>query len=101
MATVSAAGITHIDIVISTAGVSIGAAPMEHVDPKAFTDSSDINALAPIMLFQAAKSLLERSPKPRWISVSSRAASTAAPLPWYFYAAAYGMSKAAMNWFTQ
>jgi len=99
--TVEAAGIDHIDIVIANAGVSIGAAPLEIADPKAFTESFNINVLSSVVLFQAVNKLLTKSSAPKWISVSSRGGSTSAPLPWYPYAAAYCMSKAAQNWFTQ
>ncbi|KFY85769.1 hypothetical protein V500_08138 [Pseudogymnoascus sp. VKM F-4518 (FW-2643)] len=98
---VEATGIDHIDIVIANSGVSIGAGPLETADPKAFVDSFNINVLSGVVLFQAVNKLLTKSSAPKWISVSSRGGSTAAPLPWYPYAAAYCMSKAAQNWFTQ
>lgn len=99
--TIEIAGIDHIDVVIANSGVSIGAAPLELADPKYFTESFSINALATLVLYQALSSLLKKSSAPKWISVSSRMGSTSAPLPFYPYAAAYGMSKAAQNWFTQ
>ena len=98
--TIEAAGIDHIDIVISNSGVSIGAVPLELADPKYFTESFSINALSTVVLYQALSNLLKKSSSPKWISVSSRVGSTSAPLPFYPYAAAYGMSKAALNWFT-
>lgn len=70
-------------------------------DPKYFTESFNINVLSGVVLYQAVSSLLKKSSAPKWISVSSRGGSTSAPLPWYPYAAAYCMSKAAQNWFTQ
>ncbi|KAF9733998.1 hypothetical protein PMIN06_005171 [Paraphaeosphaeria minitans] len=99
--TIEAAGVGHIDIVIANSGVSIGAAPLELADPKAFTESFNVNALSGVLLYQAVSKLLANSSTPKWISVSSRGGSTSAPLPWYPYAAAYCMSKAAQNWFTQ
>jgi len=98
---IEAAGVDHIDIVIANSGISIGAAPLELADPNAFIESFNVNVLSNVVLFQAANKLLTKSGAPKWISVSSRAGSSAAPLPWYPYAAAYGMSKAAQNWFTQ
>ncbi|KAF1831887.1 NAD(P)-binding protein [Decorospora gaudefroyi] len=99
--TTEAAGIDHIDVVVDNSGVSIGAAPLEMADPKYFTESFNINVLSGVVLYQAVSSLLKKSSDPKWISVSSRGGSTSAPLPWYPYAAAYCMSKAAQNWFTQ
>ncbi|KAH8733225.1 hypothetical protein GQ44DRAFT_640357 [Phaeosphaeriaceae sp. PMI808] len=98
---IEAAGIDHIDVVIANSGVSIGAAPLELADPKAFTESFNVNVLSGVVLFQAVNKLLTKSSAPKWISISSRGGSTSAPLPWYPYAAAYCMSKAAQNWFTQ
>jgi NAD(P)-dependent dehydrogenase (short-subunit alcohol dehydrogenase family) len=97
----AAAGVDHIDIVIASSGVSIGGGPLESADPKAFTESFNINAVGPLALYQAAHPLLVKSSAPKWVSISTRIASTAAPLPFYPYAAAYGVSKAALNWFTK
>jgi NAD(P)-dependent dehydrogenase (short-subunit alcohol dehydrogenase family) len=98
---IEAAGIDRIDVVIANSGVSIGAAPLELADPRYFTESFSINALSTVVLYQALSNLLKKSSSPKWISVSSRVGSTSDPLPFYPYAAAYGMSKAAQNWFTQ
>ncbi|KAH7066486.1 hypothetical protein FB567DRAFT_542234 [Paraphoma chrysanthemicola] len=98
---IEAAGIDHIDIVIANSAISIGAAPLEIADPKAFTESFNVNVLSGVVLFQAVSKLLTKSSAPKWVSISSRGGSTSAPLPWYPYAAAYCMSKAAQNWFTQ
>jgi NAD(P)-dependent dehydrogenase (short-subunit alcohol dehydrogenase family) len=92
---IEAAGVDHIDIVIANSGVSIGAGPLETVD------SFNINVLSSVVLFQAVNKLLTKSSAPKWVTVSSRGGSTAAPLPWYSYAAAYCMSKASLNWFSQ
>jgi norsolorinic acid ketoreductase len=94
-------GITHIDTVIANSGISMGGGPLESVDPKNLTKSFDTNAVSNLTLFAAANFLLQRSSRPKWIAISTRVASIAAPLPFYPYAAAYGMSKAAQNWFTQ
>jgi NAD(P)-dependent dehydrogenase (short-subunit alcohol dehydrogenase family) len=99
--TIEAAGIDHIDTVIANSGVSIGAAPLELADPKYFTESFSINAVSTVVLYQALSNLLKKSSFPKWSSISSRVGFTSAPLPFYPYAAAYGMSRAAQNWFTQ
>lgn len=89
------AGIAHIDIAIANSGVSIGVAPLELADPKYFAKSFSINALSTVVLYQALSNLPKKSRSPKWILVSSRVRSTSALLPFYPYAAAYGMSKAA------
>jgi NAD(P)-dependent dehydrogenase (short-subunit alcohol dehydrogenase family) len=99
--TVEADGIDHVDIVIACSGISIGAAPLELADPEAFTESFKVNVLSNLVLFQAVNKLVVKSSAPKWISVSSRGGSTSAPLPWCQWAAAYCMSKAAQNWFSQ
>jgi NAD(P)-dependent dehydrogenase (short-subunit alcohol dehydrogenase family) len=101
IAEATAAGVSHIDVIIASSGVSLGGGPLESADPKAFTESFAINAVGPIALYQAAHPLLVKSSAPKWVSISTRIASTAAPLPFYPYAAAYGVSKAALNWFTK
>jgi NAD(P)-dependent dehydrogenase (short-subunit alcohol dehydrogenase family) len=99
--TIEAAGIDHINFIFSNSGVSIGTAPLELTDANNFTESFSINALSTGVLYQALSNLLKKSSPPKWISVSSRVGSTSDPLPFYPSAAAYGMSKAAQNWFTQ
>lgn len=98
---VEAAGIEYIDIVIANSAVSIGGGPLEAVDLYFFKQSFDVNVLSGLALFQAVNKLLMKAKDPKWVSISSRGGSVAAPLPWYPYAAAYCMSKAAQNWFTQ
>lgn len=98
---IEAAGIDHIDIVIANSGISIGGGPLETIDPKAVTESFNVNVVSGLVLYQAVHKLLSRSKAPKWLSVTSRGGSTGAPLPWYPYATAYCMSKAAQNFFTQ
>jgi short-subunit dehydrogenase len=98
---IEAAGIDHVDVVVANSAISIGGGPLEAVDPQVLTESFNINVVSNLTLFQALHKLLMKSSAPKWVSISSRGGSTAAPLPWYPYAAAYCMSKAAQNWFSQ
>ncbi|KAF2685007.1 NAD(P)-binding protein [Lentithecium fluviatile CBS 122367] len=98
---IEAAGIDHVDIVISSAGVSPGPAPLDAVDPEVVVETFNINAVSSIVLFQAVNKLLVKSAAPKWISVSSRAGSIGAAVDFYYYVGAYGVSKAAQNWFTK
>jgi NAD(P)-dependent dehydrogenase (short-subunit alcohol dehydrogenase family) len=98
---VQAAGINHVDIVIANAG---WAPPIETIDTAQIDDvnkSFGINALGPLVLFQAVKPLLEKSTSPKWVSVSSAVATISAlELFSVWTCAAYGLTKAAQNWFT-
>lgn len=99
---IEASGISHIDIVIASAGLApAGATPLDTIDIKDVTDAFNVNTVGPIILFQAIKPLLEKSNSPKWISVSSFAGSITR-LEVYNTAlvGAYGISKAAQNWFT-
>lgn len=95
------AGIGHIDIVIANAGTSPPPGPLEAADLNEVVDAFKVNTMSPIALYQAAKPLFERSAKPIWISMSSAAASIGnAPAHQAHWLLGYGMSKAAMNFFT-
>jgi NAD(P)-dependent dehydrogenase (short-subunit alcohol dehydrogenase family) len=97
---VKAAGINYIDIVIANSGVSPGGAPLDAVDPKLVLDTINVNAIATVVLYQAVHKLLTASASPKWITVSSRAGSIGDAADFYYYVAPYGMSKAAVDWFT-
>jgi NAD(P)-dependent dehydrogenase (short-subunit alcohol dehydrogenase family) len=101
VAEVEAAGIDHIDIVVSNAGISPANAPLDAADPQIILDAFNVNALSSIVLFQAVNPLLLKSSAPKWISVSSRAGSIDTAEGWYYWIGAYGVSKAAQNWFTK
>jgi NAD(P)-dependent dehydrogenase (short-subunit alcohol dehydrogenase family) len=95
------AGIDHIDIVIANAGTSPPPGPLETADLNEVVDAFTVNTMSPIALYQAAKPLFEKSTKPIWISMSSAAASIGnAPVHQAHWLLGYGMSKAAMNFFT-
>ena len=97
---IEAAGINHLDIVISNSGMSPAPAPLIAVDSNNLIDAFKVNAVSTVLLYQAVHELLAKSSKPKWISISTRIASIGQAESWYFYAGAYGISKAAQNWFT-
>jgi NAD(P)-dependent dehydrogenase (short-subunit alcohol dehydrogenase family) len=95
------AGITHIDIVIANAGTSPAPGPLESANLNEVVDTLNINTISPIALYQAAKPLLEKSARPIWMSMSSAAGSIGnVPVHQAHWLLGYGMSKAAMNFFT-
>lgn len=98
---IKAAGIDRLDIVIANAGISPYPAPLDTVDIKDVIDTLQVNTIGPIRLFQAVKPLLEKSSSPKWISVSSGAGSiTKLEAYKVSLVGAYGLSKAAQDWFT-
>lgn len=93
--------ITHLDTVIANAGIG------DYAGPAASTSATDlmrhfqVNAAAPLILFQATRSLLEKSSKPRFFTMSSNLASLGLMEHIPFPGSAYGASKAAANFLTR
>jgi norsolorinic acid ketoreductase len=100
---IEAAGVDHLDVVIANAGgLREVIAPLESVTADDVTETFQVNAPGPLLLFQAVRPLLQKSTAtPKWISVSSALGSIGF-MPNYHshYAPAYGISKAALNWIT-
>jgi norsolorinic acid ketoreductase len=93
-------GITHIDSVIANAGVgetfdSTISTPIAEVRA-----SFEINTLGPIKLFQATYPLLKNSANPKFILISSSLGSIGA-MEGNVPSLAYGVSKAAANYFVR
>ncbi|KAA8642749.1 hypothetical protein EYZ11_007946 [Aspergillus tanneri] len=99
---IEAAGVTHLDIVIANAGICPTPTSIATVDVKDVTEAFTINTVGPIILYQALLPLLKKSTgSPKWLSVSTGAASLERLEVHHAYGvAAYGISKAGMNWFT-
>jgi NAD(P)-dependent dehydrogenase (short-subunit alcohol dehydrogenase family) len=99
---IEAVGITHLDLVITNAGVCPAPEPLATVDVNDVTTTFNTNTIGPIILYQALWPLLKKSPaSPKWLSVSTRIASLARlEVHGAFDLPAYGISKAGMNWFT-
>ncbi|KAL9083282.1 MAG: hypothetical protein Q9165_008588 [Trypethelium subeluteriae] len=98
---IEAAGVSHIDIVIANAGISPTPSPAETVDIKDVIDCFHVNTVSPIVLYQAVKPLLEKSSSPKWLTVSSAAASIdRLEVHNASFVSAYGISKAGVDWFT-
>lgn len=102
LAKIQDAGINHIDVVIANAGGYPPVVPLDSVERKDLMSCFEVNAAAPLLLFQTFKPLLQKASAPKWIVISTSAGSIgyigvigAHILP------AYGASKAALNWLTQ
>lgn len=95
------AGIGHIDVVIANAGISPAPGPLDAVPMDEVADALRINAVSPAALYQAALPLLKKAAKPIWLSVSSAAGSIGnLETHQAHWVLGYGMSKAALNFFT-
>ncbi|KAK6199093.1 hypothetical protein LQW54_010153 [Pestalotiopsis sp. IQ-011] len=99
---VKAMGIRYIDIAIANAGGSPPLQSMDSVTADSMVTAFDTNAVGPLLLFQACKSLLKASKKrPRWASISTGGGSISLIGEIRSYIGpAYGASKAALNWLT-
>ncbi|PSN59524.1 NAD(P)-binding protein [Corynespora cassiicola Philippines] len=95
------AGVSHVDIVIANAGISSTPGPLPQAALGEVVEALQVNSVAPIALYQAVLPLLEKSQKPIWISMSSAAGSIGnLEVHQAHYLLGYGISKAAMNFFT-
>ncbi|KJA17378.1 hypothetical protein HYPSUDRAFT_146577 [Hypholoma sublateritium FD-334 SS-4] len=92
----------RVDTVIANAAVARVETTVLETPAKELEDHFTVNVLGTVVLFQALHSLLKASPAPRFIPVSTAAAPLAGPmtaLP--VRVAAYGASKAALNFITR
>jgi len=96
--TLQSKGVTHIDVLIANSGLLDQWGPVLGVKAQDLRNHLEINTIAPIVLFQAAYPLLEKSTNPKFFVVSTNIASFELmpniPMP----VIAYGMSKAAVNY---
>ncbi|KAK8024543.1 hypothetical protein PG993_012609 [Apiospora rasikravindrae] len=98
---IKAAGIDHINILIANAGVSPPIIPLETESLSAIESAFRVNALGPLALYQACHPLLMKSENPKFVAISSAAASIGAMGSNHAWVApAYCISKSALNWIT-
>ncbi|KAI1499770.1 hypothetical protein F5X99DRAFT_388565 [Biscogniauxia marginata] len=98
---IKAQGIDHIDVVIANAGGSPPVVPLDEVGHKDMITAFQTNVCGPLGTFQAFKPLLQKSAKPKWVSISSIGSSLAImPQMRTDLTPAYGTSKAGLNWIT-
>jgi norsolorinic acid ketoreductase len=92
-------GISKLDTVIANAGIGKDWNLVEHAPVAEVEDHFKTNAVGPFTLYQAMRSLLLEAPKPRFVVISTVLGSIGdqgnRPIP----DVAYGMSKAAANFF--
>lgn len=91
-------GITHIDTIIANAGAGETFESSLSTPLSELRQSFEINTLGPIKLFQATCSLLQKSTNPKLILISSSLGSIGV-MEGNVPSLAYGVSKAAANYF--
>jgi norsolorinic acid ketoreductase len=95
---ISGHGITHINTVILNAGIAVFT-PLLTTPLSSLREHLEVNALAPISLFQAAYPLMSKASNPKLTLITSSLGSIgemdSSP------SLAYGMSKAAANYFVR
>ncbi|KAI1360509.1 NAD(P)-binding protein [Xylaria arbuscula] len=101
--TIRDAGVDHLDLVIANAGGSpLPTTPIESVDAQEMTTVYQVNAVGPLMLFQACRPLLQKAACPKWISVSTGGGSiTLMGTIRSWDGSSYAAAKAALNWITR
>jgi norsolorinic acid ketoreductase len=95
----SAHKVDSLDVVVANAGILKHFGPAKDASAETIAEHLEINTLAPILMYQATRPLLNASKhEPKFFIISSSIGSNALqdhyPLP----VIAYGMSKAAINW---
>ncbi|KAK0619971.1 hypothetical protein B0T14DRAFT_221435 [Immersiella caudata] len=91
--------INHLDVVIANAGASSGFKPIPATTPSDILHDFTVNTVGTVKLFQATWPLLDNSEIKKFVIVSSSVGSIASLGVESFPSTAYGMSKAAVNWF--
>jgi norsolorinic acid ketoreductase len=90
--------IGHIDVVIANAAVVAPPAPVASASIEDFRTNFQVNAFAPMLLFQATWPLLQKSANPKFIGISTCLATISKMEDWSWSTVVYGSSKAAMNY---
>ncbi len=87
-----------LDIVIANSGILTQYGPVSGVKASELESHFFINAVAPILLFQATLPLLKKSSNPKFFTISTSVASIGSMGEEAFDAVAYGVSKVAVNY---
>ncbi|KAE8442533.1 hypothetical protein EG329_003248 [Mollisiaceae sp. DMI_Dod_QoI] len=94
-------GITNIDVLLPVAGLLDVIAPVLETPAEQMRKHFEVNSIAPLILLQAFKPLLDASSSPKFLVLTSSLGSIGdmqnMPVPFF----AYGASKAAANYFVR
>lgn len=93
-------GIIALDIVIANAGISQVFPPVHQVEISDLLKHLQVNVFGVILLFKAVHPLLMAAKKPKFVTLSTSAASLSEMAIRNFPNSVYGTSKAALNYIT-
>jgi norsolorinic acid ketoreductase len=93
-------GITALDIVIANAGISQVFPPVHEVHLPDLLEHLQVNVFGVIQLFKAVRPLLLAAKTPKFVTLSTSAASLSEMELRNFPNSVYGTSKAALNYIT-
>ncbi|CAI7641182.1 unnamed protein product [Penicillium palitans] len=91
--TLSAKGITHIDILIANAGIALSWPKVSEVKVEDIQKHVDVNVYGFIRLYQAFRPVLKESQAPKLVTIGSSSA--------FLTNAAYAPTKGAQHWYTK
>lgn len=93
--------ISKLDVVIANSGIAKHSGPAVSTPVSEIREHFEVNAVAPLLLFQASWPLLEKSDNPKFVTITSAVGSIGDMdrIPWP--TSAYGTSKAAVNYLTR
>jgi norsolorinic acid ketoreductase len=89
----------HLDVVIANAGIAYNWEPLEIVDPEVVREHLTVNTIGTLTLFQAVLPLLRKSTLPKFVPITTDAASITSPVP--YPVSAVALSKVGVNFITQ
>lgn len=92
--------VEHLDLVIANAGISYTFPFIADLKVEDLGKHIETNVHGPLWLFQATLSLLQKGKAPKWMAMSSSAGSLASMGEMQHPNAAYGASKALLNFHT-
>ncbi|KAJ5231651.1 uncharacterized protein N7469_006239 [Penicillium citrinum] len=93
-------GITKLDTVVANAGIGKYWGLVVDTPAKEVEEHFEVNSLGPFRLFQATQALLFKASTPRFVVISTVLGSVELQKSLKIPNVAYGMSKAAVNFFT-
>ncbi|KII82622.1 hypothetical protein PLICRDRAFT_68561, partial [Plicaturopsis crispa FD-325 SS-3] len=92
----------HINVIIANAGIAETWAPAHEISIEGVERHFKVNAIGPLVLFQAFYPLLKAAPStPKFVVISTRAGSIESGAAVPLGLSAYGPSKAAVNYLTR
>jgi len=94
-------GIDRLDVVVANAGASSGFKGVLETEPEDVLSDFETNAVGVVKLFRATWPLLQKGTQKKFVLISSSVASIATLERESLPCTAYGMSKAAANWFAK